>query len=866
MQKAMNANVSKLLPKIGAGTFLFFAFLLYAPSAHAQAPGQTVTPLTDQQWNEYIAYIHNRGAPAADLESCVTKPDGTLRTTQITGAPGTNQAECGRAVSAAEVNLSRVDSSSGTLKWWRSQEIRFVEGDIVQCNKDAGNSLVCIVTHRSDRSFTVYLDLAALSSEPPRSRTYNAQGQPITGEQQVSPEQEAQNIEAAGRALGENTTCSLDSPSTWGGCLGQAVALLLLKFCSFLLGLAGSLFNWVMVKAVFGFSTLVGNSPGLLAAWGIVRDIGNMLLLFGFIFIGLATILDLHTYAAKKALPRLIIFAILMNFSLFAAEAVIDVSNGLSVAFYNQGTTPCPDGSDAAGGPDQRDCAVNYGLAGHMMQTTGISSVFSPDANIDTLTISALLALSMFSLVATFVLLSASIMLIIRAVTLTFLMVLAPLGFAAMAVPALDKVGREWWNRLIHQSFYAPILILLILVSLSISEGLTGTGVNSNLAAALTNANSGVLGVIMVFALVCGFLLASIIAAKKFGAMGADFATKTAARFSFGAAGWAGRQTFGRASGLAAKGVRATPLGRTEAGRYIAGAFDKGKASSFDLRSTKAGKLAGLDLGTGQKGGLTEDQKKKAEAQIKHAEKLKNTKRQEEEIRRIEQEGEEKKAAEETNSAETLAEIAARRKALKDAADAAAKKAREDIAAKESEMSDYTTRRADLDTQIREATDAGDAEAVTELQSQLDALNEESRADVEILTTLRERRAEQEAALAQDLAELSAEQRAENKRKNKEIEKINKSVKDGKARASAAGIYAGHIERYYLGEKKTADTIRKRINESSTDKAYRQIIEKLDSGTHKADDIKDEVKKQADAAKEHNDHDDQDHGGGGGSH
>jgi hypothetical protein len=137
---------------------------------------------------------------------------------------------------------------------------------------------------------------------------------------------------------------------TIGKCLGTGlidcaitgIGTAMLKISTFFLGIAGVLFNLVVVKTVFQFSQLIGNSPGLLLAWGILRDLGNMALLFGFIFMGLATILDLHTYNAKKALPMLIIFAVLMNFSLFAAEGIIDTSNVFSTILYSQANNaPC---------------------------------------------------------------------------------------------------------------------------------------------------------------------------------------------------------------------------------------------------------------------------------------------------------------------------------------------------------------------------------------------------------------------------------------------------------------------------------------------------------------------------------------------
>lgn len=402
------------------------------------------------------------------------------------------------------------------------------------------------------------------------------------------------------------------SPASWGYCVIDAVGSAIIGISTLLLGMAGVFFNLVVVKTVFGFSTLIGNSPGLLTAWGILRDLGNMLLLFGFIFIGIATILDLQTYSAKKALPRLLIFAILMNFSLFAAEAVIDVSNVLSSALYAQANSdPCVGGSSdtievSDSAKDLESCILNIGLAGAMMEASGLSTMFQLGNDYTAPTISIYVGLSLFAVIGAVVFFAAGIMLVVRALILTLLMITAPIGFAAMALPPMQKFGEEWWNKLIHQAFLAPILILLILVSLKVSESFAG-GNENGLAGALSQPNSSAMGVILVFSLVIGLLIASLIAAKKFGGMGADFvvasSSKLAGNIAFGGTAKLGRGTLGwGASKLDGKlkssafAQRNPNLARM-ASKPLAGIA----GSSFDARGTKGvqgiAKKAGLEIG-----------------------------------------------------------------------------------------------------------------------------------------------------------------------------------------------------------------------------------------------------------------------------
>ncbi len=348
--------------------------------------------------------------------------------------------------------------------------------------------------------------------------------------------------------------CNLWNWGSWGDCVAGALATVaagMASLAGFLLGFVGAFFNWIVVITVFKFGSYFGNSAGLLAAWGILRDIGNIALLFGFILMGVLMILDLHSVDTRKAIPQLIIVAVLLNFSLFATEAVIDVSNVLSAALYNQagGAVACNVNQTTA------DCAnaTNQGIAGQILNAAGLNGVFSqvngnkgnggsstsfPDLGKDNIhKLIVYIGLTVFMSVAMVVLLAASIMLVIRGITLTIVMVLSPLGFAAMVLPlpAIKSLGDRWQKALFSQAFFAPVYLLLVLVSLKIMEAvqtsLNPAGSNKlpgTLLDSLSQSNTSLTGVVIVFALVIGFMIAALMTAKGMGAAGADFATSVA--------------------------------------------------------------------------------------------------------------------------------------------------------------------------------------------------------------------------------------------------------------------------------------------------------------------------------------------------
>ncbi|GEM_PF-1948337 len=427
----------------------------------------------------------------------------------------------------------------------------------------------------------------------------------------------------------------------------QVVVIILyltLFLSNFLLWLAGMLFNTVFVETVLQFGQNFGNTPGVLTAWTVLRDLGNIFLLFSFVFMGIATILNLHDYTVKKTLPRLIIFAVLLNFSLFAAEAVVDVSNGISSAIVGQAipTTECVEGpldpgrfSDTftSGDSAAERCTRQFGITGLVMNNSHLSSVLNLPAyqdldklgELDTTLkqIATLFGLSIFSSVLSVVFFAAAIMLIIRVIVLTFIIVTAPIGFAGMAVPFMGGIAERWWHELVNQSLFVPIFLLLVFVGLKVVEGsgLNGAG-GQTITDAIGNGDIDAFSIIVTFAVTAGFFLAALMVAKRFGAHGADFAIKTAGGLTYGTLGFAGRQTLGRGAANMASALRTSSLGSTEFGRRAAMVLDKGATSSFDFRGgiiakTGAG-IAGVDLGSaggsrakGYLGGTDEDTQRK---------------------------------------------------------------------------------------------------------------------------------------------------------------------------------------------------------------------------------------------------------------
>lgn len=94
-----------------------------------------------------------------------------------------------------------------------------------------------------------------------------------------------------------------------------------------------SLFQYMVSLNSSGF---IWGTPGVAIGWGVARDVANLFFIIILIIAALATIFDLQTFNIKSILPRLILIALLINFSLVIGRFIIERSNELGMLFLNR--------------------------------------------------------------------------------------------------------------------------------------------------------------------------------------------------------------------------------------------------------------------------------------------------------------------------------------------------------------------------------------------------------------------------------------------------------------------------------------------------------------------------------------------------
>lgn len=455
-------------------------------------------------------------------------------------------------------------------------------------------------------------------------------------------------------------------------CAIAYLAFKVMQGTAMLFGLAGIGLNYAVLWFVTGMGQFV-LELGIGTPWSILRDVANVFLVFITLFMGIATILGISSYGYKTLLWKIILAALLVNFSLFFTQVVVDVSNLSAHAIYTQlegaaGRLETKQSAQKCVHTDVKQLLTNttsdnpclsYGIAGAFMKHMGLQGIFSgiskhvkaiPVGKQDAarekiiedlyerLTLTSLLGAVMF-LVGAFVFGAALLMLVSRFVTLVILMIFSAPAFVLL-ITGKGGGGSGWWNKLLKEAFFAPAFFLMIwisLVMLSRTTAYFNVGNKHQDLNAAADGNVGSIQLVFNFLVVCAFLIASLIVARSMGARGAAGAISIGIRWSRSAGmmvgAGAGMATVGVAGALGRRYIGAAGAGMAENRNVLERAKNKGVSgwvarqqiklgertarASFDARSL-IGKDGQKWTGQAQKGGYAQNLKdwKKEESDL----------------------------------------------------------------------------------------------------------------------------------------------------------------------------------------------------------------------------------------------------------
>lgn len=368
----------------------------------------------------------------------------------------------------------------------------------------------------------------------------------------------------------------------------STILWLIMQLTSLILVISGYVLDLVVNYSIVNFANFVSGSGSIVGfGWTVVRDLSNMVFIFLILWIAISTILGLG-HGTMKSVLRIVIAAILINFSLFITKAVIDSSNILALHFFNLLT-----GGGSAGG----SLSAVF-MEGMKVQTFFNSGILAPGSldlgnmsrsGIEIKFVMMFVLGSIAMLVSSWIFLSAAVMFLIRMISLLLLMILSPLAFIAWVVPGFAGMTKNWWHKLFSQAFFAPVFMLIVYI--------VGKAIQSGALNAISQVNPGdscpqtagndfssmitsfttsqctpdvtVVGVVLNFALVIGLLIGALIASQKMGAAGASTMIHWGNHIRGNAQGWLGTRTVGAAARKLDERFEKSYLGNTNIGKTL---------------------------------------------------------------------------------------------------------------------------------------------------------------------------------------------------------------------------------------------------------------------------------------------------------
>jgi len=189
-------------------------------------------------------------------------------------------------------------------------------------------------------------------------------------------------------------------------------------------------------------------SGAVIEGWVIMRDLANMFFVVILLVIAFATILHLEEYNYKKWLPKLILMAVLINFSKTICGLMIDVAQIIMLTFVNAF-------KDMAGG--------------NLIDMLGIKSIVTIAKGSESVgfwaIVGAYILGLIYMIVALVVITTMMMVLVMRLVMIWIYVVLSPLAYLLSAFPGGQKYAKEWWSEFIKNLVVGPILAFFIWLS-----------------------------------------------------------------------------------------------------------------------------------------------------------------------------------------------------------------------------------------------------------------------------------------------------------------------------------------------------------------------------------------------------------------
>ena len=317
-----------------------------------------------------------------------------------------------------------------------------------------------------------------------------------------------------------------------GDSIAKLIAWILLPVI-WLLGKLVSLFLSILI-AIAQYNDFI-KSAAVTYGWTIVRDFANMFFVLILLVIAFATILRVESYNLKTWLPKLVIMAILINFSKLICGVIIDFAQVIMLTFIG---------------------AVKEITGGTMIELLGVSKILEfNESEVEGIKVNGWTILSsvilgvIMMIVAVVVIVVMLMMIIVRMVMIWIYIVLSPLAYLLASFPQGKKYSERWWSDFSKNVIVGPIIAFFLWLSFASLGGVEGSAEMEKMGPAVAGVDvdsSGVSATITTagsfehmikFLVSIGMLVGGLMIAQEMGGMAGKIAGKGMAKLQSMGAG-----------------------------------------------------------------------------------------------------------------------------------------------------------------------------------------------------------------------------------------------------------------------------------------------------------------------------------------
>ena len=289
--------------------------------------------------------------------------------------------------------------------------------------------------------------------------------------------------------------------------------------------------------------------------WPIILNITNLGFVFAIIVMAFATIFQLESYAMKKTLWKLIVAALLVNFSLVIAGAFINVAANFT-DFFIQRAMP-QEVTDFSKTLADLFKAQQYLKASEVEKSQEALKGLGEFSGALLGFIAQIFFTAAFTFLGALTLLALAIMLLIRYVALGILLILSPIVWLFWIFPYTEGYWKKWWTEFMRWVFFAPATSFFLYLTVATIRSAQGQKYFQEIIkvsespSALGSQVGVVLGLDIIgnLVIVTGLLLGGLYVANQMGITFANTAYGWAQSTGKMFGGWVGRKAIEKTGG-----------------------------------------------------------------------------------------------------------------------------------------------------------------------------------------------------------------------------------------------------------------------------------------------------------------------------